>query len=115
VRDVPRDLREAARVDGATSWQEFRAVGWPAVRRSWGTAVLVVAALAMGELSTSKVVQVPGRQTFVQELFNQMHYAATATTASLALVQLGLAVLGWGLVRGFAPITFRPGPLSRGP
>lgn len=98
VRDVPRDLREAARVDGATPGQEFRRVGWPGVRRAWGTAALVVAALALGELSASKVVQVPGRQTFVQELFNQMHYAATSTTASLALVQLGLAVAGWAVL-----------------
>ena len=98
VRDVPRDLREAARADGATPWQEFRVAGWPAVRRAWATAVCVVAALAMGELSASKLVQVPGRQTFVQELFNQMHYAATVTTASLALVQLALAMAAWAAI-----------------
>jgi hypothetical protein len=34
----------------------------------------------------------------VQELFNQMHYAATVTTASLALVQLALAMAAWAAI-----------------
>jgi len=93
VRDVPRDLREAARTDGATPWREFRHVVWPATRGAAALAAVAVAALALGELAASKLVQVPGRQTFAQELFMQMHYAATSTTAALALVQLALTVL----------------------
>jgi iron(III) transport system permease protein len=88
VRDVPRDLRETVRMDGAGDWGEFRHVIWPAVRGAFWVAVIAVAALALGELAASKLVQVPGRQTFVQELFNQMHYGATATTAALALTLL---------------------------
>jgi len=96
VRDVPRDLRESARVDGATPWTEFRQVVWPATRGAAGIAAIAVTALALGELAASKLVQVPGRQTFAQELFNQMHYAATTTTAALALLQLSLVVgIGW--------------------
>jgi ABC-type Fe3+ transport system permease subunit len=107
VRDVPRDLRESARVDGATPWTEFRQVIWPATRWAAGIAVIAVTALALGELAASKLVQVPGRQTFAQELFNQMHYAATTTTAALALVQLGLAIgigslIAWRTRRGGA-------------
>jgi ABC-type spermidine/putrescine transport system permease subunit II len=56
---------------------------------------VAVTALALGELAASKLVQVPGRQTFAQELFNQMHYGATATTAALAIVQLALALAVW--------------------
>jgi iron(III) transport system permease protein len=88
IRSVPRDLREVVRVDGAGPWGEFRLVIWPASRRAVWIAVIAVTALALGELAASKIVQVPGRQTFAQELFNQMHYSATATTASLALVLL---------------------------
>jgi iron(III) transport system permease protein len=99
VRDVPRDLREAARVDGAGPWGEFRRVVWPASRGAFGLAAVAVTALALGELGASKLVQVPGRQTFVQELFNQMHYAATATTAALALLQLAVALAVVGLFR----------------
>ena len=98
VRDVPRDLREAAWIDGLTPWREFRRVIWPATRGAFAVAAVAVAALALGELAASKIVQVPGRSTFAQELFKQMHYAATATTAALALVQLALAVLAWGLL-----------------
>jgi iron(III) transport system permease protein len=88
VRDVPRDLRESARMDGAGAWGEFRCVVWPATRGAFWTATVAVSALALGELAASKLVQVPGRQTFAHELFNQMHYGATATTAALAIVQL---------------------------
>ena len=31
LQAVPEELREAARVDGATSWQEFRHIVWPAL------------------------------------------------------------------------------------
>jgi ABC-type Fe3+ transport system permease subunit len=98
VRDVPGDLREAAWVDGASAWGEFRRVIWPATRRAFGIAALAVTALSLGELAASKIVQVPGRSTFAQELWAQMHYAATATTASLGLVQLTLAVALWGVL-----------------
>jgi iron(III) transport system permease protein len=95
VRDVPRDLREAAWIDGAGPWGEFRCVVWPATRGAFAVAAVAVTALALGELAASKIVQVPGRSTFAQELFAQMHYAATATTAALGLVQLALALIAW--------------------
>jgi iron(III) transport system permease protein len=98
VRDVPRDRREAAWLDGASAWGEFRRVIWPATRGAFAFAAIAVAALALGELAASKIVQVPGRQTFAQELFAQMHYAATATTAALALIQLSLAIAAWAIL-----------------
>jgi len=91
VRDIPRDLRESAQVDGASRWTMFRQVVWSATRRAYWVAVVIVTALALGELATSKIVQVPNRPTYVQELFSQMHYGATATTAALALVLLAPA------------------------
>ncbi len=90
LQAIPRDLRDLARVDGAGLWAEFRHVIWPHVRRVVPLAIIAVTALALGELSTSKLVQVPGRQTFAQELFKEMHYGVTTTTAALALVELGM-------------------------
>jgi ABC-type Fe3+ transport system permease subunit len=114
VRDVPRDLREAAWVDGATPWAEFRRVIWPATRGSFAVAAVAVTALAFGELAASKIVQVPGRLTFAQELFAQMHYAATATTAALALVQLALALVAWVvLVAAWRIAVSRDAPAER--
>jgi ABC-type Fe3+ transport system permease subunit len=75
----------------------LRHIVWPATRNPFWIAVVVVMALSLGELAASKIVQVPNRPTFVQELFSQMHYGATATTAALALVLLvpaSLAFLG---------------------
>lgn len=103
VRDIPRDLREVARVDGAGPWGGFRRVIWPASRGAVWIAVVAVTALALGELAASKIVQVPGRQTFAQELFNQMHYSATATTASLALVLLVPVGIAAGVIRLYRP------------
>ena len=98
VRDVPRDLREAAWADGAGPWVEFWRVVWPATRGAAAAATVAVTALALAELGASKLVQVPGRQTFAQELWAQMHYAATATTAALGLVQLTLALVVWSFI-----------------
>jgi ABC-type Fe3+ transport system permease subunit len=78
----------------------FRQVLWPATHRAYWIAAIAVAALALGELATSKIVQVPNRPTFVQELFSQMHYGATATTAALALVLIAPAGMA-GIVIGF--------------
>lgn len=115
VRDVPRDLRESARVDGATNWCEFWSIVWPAIRGAFWTATFAVSALAIGELAASKLVQIPGQTSFVQELFNQMHYGATATTASLALIQLLASIALWGLIawRWTRPgISLSPKPTS---
>jgi len=107
ARSIAREQIEAARIDGAHGWLLFRAVAWPACRRAFLLSVLVGTALALGELSATKIAQVPGRRTFIEELFSQMHYGADATVARLCLVQLvlsGILVAAVGLVlRGTRP------------
>jgi iron(III) transport system permease protein len=101
ARGIAREQIESAQIDGAHGWQLFRAVAWPACRRSFLLSALAGLALAMGELSATKIAQVPGRRTFIEELFSQMHYGADATVARLCLVQLalsGILVAGIGLV-----------------
>ena len=90
---IPRSLDEATRLEGATGKGRLRSVVWPAVRTPALAGVVMVTAFALGEVSAGKIVQVPGRQTFVQELLNQMHYGVTSTVASLAIWQL-VAVAG---------------------
>lgn len=97
MTSVPRDLCEQTRVDGGGMGSEWRYVLAPHLWRTWVFSLVSILALSLGELSTSKLVQVPGRQTFVQELFNQMHYGVTTTTAALALVQWFLVVLLGGV------------------
>ena len=44
LQNVDHDLRDAANIDGANSWQRFRAVTWPAIRPI-GTFVILISAL----------------------------------------------------------------------
>ena len=85
---VPRALREAARLDGLAAWEEWARVGWPAARPSALAAAAAVAALTLGEVSASKIVNPPSRGVFVLRLFDQMHYGAEMTVAALALMPL---------------------------
>ena len=85
---VPREFREAARLDGLTAWEEWRRIGWPAVRSASFVAVVAVTALSLGEVSASKLVNPPSRSAFVLRLFDQMHYGAETTVAALALMPL---------------------------
>ena len=85
---VPRELREAARLDGLTAWDEWRRVTWPAARSAAVVAVVAVTALSLGEVSASKLVNPPSHSAFVLRLFDQMHYGAETTVAALALMPL---------------------------
>ena len=78
-------------MEGGRGWPLFHWIIWPRMWRTFFIAVLAGTALAMGELSATKIAQVPGRRTFIEELFSQMHYGADATVARLVLVQLAIA------------------------
>jgi iron(III) transport system permease protein len=96
VRLLPRDLREAARVDGAGPAQELRYVVAPLTFSAVLWAALVVAVLALGELSAGKLVETPGSQTFAHDVFTQMHYGVTNDLAAFCLILLG--AVGGGAV-----------------
>jgi iron(III) transport system permease protein len=98
VRLLPRELRESARVDGAGLAQELRHVVAPLTAPTLLRAGLVVAVLALGELSAGKLVETPGSQTFAHEVFTQMHYGVTNDLAAFCLILLGAVTLGGVLV-----------------
>jgi iron(III) transport system permease protein len=89
VRRVPRELIDAATLDGGRRAVR-RAALWPCVRRSFGAAAAAVGLLALGEVVATKLVQPPGRRTFVGDLFDAMHYGADATVAAMCLLQIGV-------------------------
>jgi iron(III) transport system permease protein len=90
VRAVPRDLLEAARLDGVSVW---RYVLIPLTGPAAVQAALAVAALALGEVSASKLVNPPFRTAYVLRLFDLMHYGAESTVAALCLLQLAATTL----------------------
>lgn len=90
VRSIPRPLIDQSCIDGLSRWSMVRNVLWPltgsAVMRAGG----IVALLALGEVSASKLVNPPARRAFILDLFNQMHYGAEAGVAALALGQIAM-------------------------
>ena len=96
MMNIPNDIHDAAKVDGATSWQHFWFVTLPLLG---STLVLVLVLLAIGTLQeyTSVVVLTnggPDNATYVlnllivQEAFNNMRFgtAAAASVIEFALV-----------------------------
>ncbi len=120
VRLVPAELRDSARVDGATPGQEFRHVVWPQSARATAWTALVLAALALGEVGATMRVETPGWEFFAKLLWDQMHYGVQNDVAALCLLLLaGVAAvaLGWlvlgtiiGGLRRTPPAAVRPAP-----
>jgi iron(III) transport system permease protein len=98
VRLLPPELRDAARVDGATPWQELCHIVWPLTRRGFLGAAFAVTVLSLGELSAGKLIETPGSRTFAQAVFDQMHFGVGNDLAALCLVLLGMVTGGSFLV-----------------
>lgn len=114
VRLIPRELRDAARIDGATPVRELAWVVWPMTRAASMRAALAVAVLALGELSASKLAAAPGSHLFAHEVFTRMHFGVTSDLAATCLVLLAAVAQGGALVglAGLIPSRTRP-PLDR--
>jgi iron(III) transport system permease protein len=100
LRAIPRELWETATMDGLGARREWRLVAGPLTNRAFFRAVIAVAALALGEVSASKLVTTPGYETYILRLFAQMHYGTESTVAALCLVQIAVstafaALFGW--------------------
>ena len=109
LKDVPKELEDAAAIDGAGPWQRFRYVIWPLLRP---TSFFVVVNSTIGAVTglqafdlvyvltkggparaTSTVVLYIYEQAFT---FNNMGYAAALTTVVVALL-----IVCTGLMFGF--------------
>jgi iron(III) transport system permease protein len=113
VRMVPRELREAARLEGQGPWREFLIVTWPLTRSAVVLCGALVAALALGEVAASTRVETPGWESFAKLVFDRMHYGVDNNVAALSLVLLSgilavalVTMLAWRLpfrARGESP------------
>jgi iron(III) transport system permease protein len=97
VRLTPPELRDAARVDGASPWQEFRLVIWPMYAGACVRAALAVAVLSLGEVSAGKLVSTPGMPSFAETVWVQMHYGVTNNLAASCLLLLAAVGAGGAL------------------
>ncbi len=103
VRLVPRELLDAARVDGALPSAELLGVLGPLCGGAFLRAWLAVGVLSLGELGAGKLVETPGASTFAHVVFDQMHYGVPAVTAALCLVLLALVGAGGFLLGCLTP------------
>ena len=102
MQKIPSDLYDAARLDGANAWQEFRAVTLPGVRREIAVVVSVnlINALRAFDVIKATTDGGPGDQTSVLALYminsafgsNRAGYG-TAIAVFLAAVTLVLSLL----------------------
>jgi iron(III) transport system permease protein len=110
LRLLPRDLRDAARVDGARPLRELRQVVWPLAASACLRAALVVAVLSLGELSAGKLVSTPTMPSYAEWVFTQMHYGVTNDLAARCLLLLAAVTAGGVLLAGLEgwPSRLRP-------
>jgi iron(III) transport system permease protein len=93
VRLTPRQLRDAARVDGAGPLGEFVRVAVPLHARAALRAAAAVAVLSLAELSAGKLVSTPGFDSFAEMVFAQMHYGVRPELAASCLILLAAVVV----------------------
>jgi iron(III) transport system permease protein len=92
VRSLPRELRDAARVDGAAPGAELLALTLPLTGTACRQAALAVAVLSLGELSAGKLVETPGSTTLAHVIFEQMHRGVPSDVAALGLLLLTMVL-----------------------
>jgi iron(III) transport system permease protein len=112
TRLLPVELRDQARVDGATPGQELFRVVLPLSAAAWFRAALAVAVLALGELSAGKIVSTPDKETYAEAIFVQMHYGVTNDLAARCLWLLAAVAAGGVLTALVGRLTRHGLPLS---
>ncbi len=100
ARGVDPDLTDAARLEGATSWQLLRHVIWPQVAPQAAAAWYVVFLLCLWDVESIILVVPPGGETLSLRVFNLLHYGHNAQVNALCLILLGLAVAPLALWMG---------------
>jgi iron(III) transport system permease protein len=112
VRLLPPELRDSLRLDTARAGQELRHLVWPLLRRSWLAVVVVIAALALGEVGAVAMrVETPDWTMFAHELFNRMHFGQPPDVTALCLVLL-LMIGAGGVIAVFLIRLTRSEPRS---
>lgn len=106
VQKISEDLYEAARIDGASSWQQFRQVTLPGLRNEITVAIVftLIASFRIFDLVFVLTKGGPGTQTSVLSFlvyknafqYNQLGYAAaTAVVLTAIILAISVFVVRW--------------------
>ena len=92
-RRIAGEWREAAWLSGLGRWRRAWRIGRPLLADHALTAALLGYVLAVGEVEISQLLCAPGQGTLALRLFTFMHFGPVHVAASLALLQLAVAIL----------------------
>ncbi|MBN2023421.1 MAG: iron ABC transporter permease [Pirellulales bacterium] len=109
-RTLPRELLDAAALDGAGRLGRLARVAIPCRRAALGLAWLVALAVALGDLAASVLVVPPGVTTLSIRIFGLLHYGVEDQVAGICLAQIALFVA----IVGMVAYTGRYGVFGRG-
>lgn len=90
---LPRSQREAARVHGVGPATVFVRIALPWLWPTTATCWVAVALLAMADISSLLLLQPVGESTYVSRVFGVMDNASQGLVASMALVQVAVALM----------------------
>jgi len=101
LQSIPKSLYEAARVDGASAWQEFREVTWPGIQRPAMLAVILNALWTFREFDIIYVATGGGPAGATEtlgilvyrEAFGSFRFGTAAAIGVLMLCTAALIVL----------------------
>ena len=101
LQSIPQSLYEAARVDGASAWQEFREVTWPGIQRPAVLAVILNALWTFREFDIIYVATGGGPAGATEtlgilvyrEAFGSFRFGTAAAIGVLMLATAALIVL----------------------
>jgi ABC-type Fe3+ transport system permease subunit/DNA-binding beta-propeller fold protein YncE len=91
LRTLDPDLTDAARLEGATSWQLVRNVHWPEIAPQIAAAWYIIFLLCLWDVESMILVYPPGGETLALRVFNLLHYGDNAQVDALCLTLLVLA------------------------
>jgi iron(III) transport system permease protein len=89
VRLLPRELREAARLEGGAPLSELLHLVWPLTRQAVLVTAVAVTALCLGEVGAGGRVETPNGEPFAALILDRMHYGIDSNVAALCVLYLG--------------------------
>lgn len=92
-RRISPEWHEAAWLSGMGLWRRFRWIGGPLLADRALAAALIAYLLSVGDVEISQLLCAPGQGTLALRLFTFMHFGPVHVAASLALLQLAVAIL----------------------
>ena len=95
LRSFPQDYLDAAALDGAGPWAQFRRVVLPLTFRTLVAAWAIAFAVGLGELPATNIVTPPGTQPMSVLVWGLLHTGVESHLAGVALIMLAtIAVAG---------------------